>query len=190
MPHGIGQLEEMFARDKANATLLKQLENELQYRKVPRAIALLAEVQVAMYGGTSAQQSVGVPSPHPARTSAPSPQQTDLWERPATPPVLAPPPIASGRTVTRDVQPPTPPTTKSSSSIPAMPLDEAYKVLKASPRATWDSIEQTRRTLVLQSHPSRWKDLSSEKRSQLLAEAKRINAAYAALSKDHSDKLS
>jgi curved DNA-binding protein CbpA len=63
-----------------------------------------------------------------------------------------------------------------------MPLEEAYKVLKATPGATWNSIEQTRRTLVNQLHPSRWKPLSTEKRAQALAEAKRINAAYAALS--------
>jgi len=64
-----------------------------------------------------------------------------------------------------------------------MPLDDAYKVLKATPGATWESIEQTRSTLVLQSHPSRWKSLSTEKRAQALAESKRVNAAYAALSK-------
>ena len=63
-----------------------------------------------------------------------------------------------------------------------MPLDDAYKVLKATPGATWDSIEQTRRTLVQQSHPSRWKALNVEKRAQVLAEANRVNAAYAALS--------
>ena len=62
-----------------------------------------------------------------------------------------------------------------------MPLDDAYKVLKASPGATWESLEQTRRTLVQQSHPSRWKTMNTEKRAQALAEAKRVNAAYAAL---------
>jgi DnaJ-domain-containing protein 1 len=63
-----------------------------------------------------------------------------------------------------------------------MPLDEAYKVLKATPGAAWDTIEQTRRALVNQLHPSRWKPLSPDKRAQALEEAKRINAAYAALS--------
>ncbi len=63
-----------------------------------------------------------------------------------------------------------------------MPLEEAYKILKATPGATWNSIEQTRRTLVNQLRPSQWKPLSAEKRAQALAEAKRINAAYAALS--------
>lgn len=184
MQHGVGQLEEMFAKGKADAKLLKQLEHELQYRQVPRAVALLAEVQAAMYCEAASQQSVGVPAPPPARARAPVPQQPGLWERPATPPVVAPPPTAPVRTVTPAVPPPEPPhaTKKPSSSTPAMPLDDAYKVLKATPGATWDSIEQTRRTLVQQSHPSRLKALNAEKRAQGLAEANRVNAAYAALS--------
>lgn len=63
-----------------------------------------------------------------------------------------------------------------------MSLEDAHKFLKATPGATWESIEQTRRTLVQQSHPSRWKTLSTEKRAQALAEAKQVNAAYATLS--------
>ena len=43
MQHGVGQLEEMFANSKTDASTLKQLERELQYRQVPRALALLAE---------------------------------------------------------------------------------------------------------------------------------------------------
>jgi len=37
MQQGIVQLEEMFAKCKSDAKLLKQLEHELQYRHVPRA---------------------------------------------------------------------------------------------------------------------------------------------------------
>lgn len=49
--HGVGQLEEMFARGKADVTVLRKLDNELQYRQVPRAVALLAEVHAAIHGG-------------------------------------------------------------------------------------------------------------------------------------------
>ena len=63
-----------------------------------------------------------------------------------------------------------------------MPLDDAYKVLKTAPGATWEFIEQSRRMLVQQSHPSRWKAMNAEWRAQVLAEAKRVNTAYAALS--------
>ena len=176
MQHGVGQLEEMFARGKADAKVLRQLENELQYRQVPRAVALLAEVQAAMYGSAVAPDVSTLPAPPPARPPALAPilQQPDLWGRPAAPPVVASPPAALVRTGTPAAKPP--------ASPPTMPLDDAYKVLKASPGATWESLEQTRRALVQQSHPSRWKTMSADSRAQALAEAKRVNAAYAALS--------
>ena len=62
-----------------------------------------------------------------------------------------------------------------------MPVDEAYKMLKATPASTWDSIEQIRRLLIQQSHPSRVASLSAARRAQVQAEAKRVNAAYAVL---------
>ena len=64
----------------------------------------------------------------------------------------------------------------------AMTLEDAYKALRATPGATWESIEQMRRALVQQSHPSRWKWLDPEKRAQAMEDAKRVNAAYAELS--------
>ncbi len=162
MQHGVGQLEEMFAKGKADPKVLKQLENELQYRQVPRAIALLAEVQAATCGGTPAAPQVAtVPAP----------------------PVVAAPTAAPFRTVTPAAKPPQPASVvKAPASPPVMPVDDAYKVLNASPGATWESLEQTRRTLVQQSHPSRWKTMSTERRAQALAEAERVSAAYAALS--------
>lgn len=187
MQHGVGQLEEMFAKGKADPQVLKQLENELQYRQVPRDVALLAEVQAAMYGGAVAPEVPAVPAPPPARVPAPVSQQRGLWERPTAPAVVAPPPVVPVRTVTIAAKPPEPPpATKPASPTPAMPLDDAYKVLKATPGATWESLEQTRRTLVQQSHPSRWTTLSTEKRAQALTEAKRVNAAYASLSHGRS----
>ncbi|CAN0462256.1 unnamed protein product, partial [Phaeothamnion confervicola] len=166
-------------KGKSDLKVLKQLEHELQYRQVPRAVALLAEVQAAMYGSTSAAPPAAVPTP--PRAPAPVSQQPDLWGRSATQPVVSAP--TSVRTVAPAVKPPeSPPATKPASSTPAVPLGDAYKILKASLGATWESLEQTRRTLVQQSHPSRWKTLSTEKCAQALAEAKRVNAAYAALS--------
>jgi DnaJ-domain-containing protein 1 len=63
-----------------------------------------------------------------------------------------------------------------------MPLEDAYKVLKTTAASTWESIEQTRRQMVQQSHPAHLKSMSAEHRNQALAEAKRVNAAYTALS--------
>ena len=176
MQQGVGQLEEMFAKGKSDLKVLKQLENELQYRQVPRAVALLAEVQAAMYGGAAAQQLPAVQAPPPGRSTEPAPvsQQPALWGSPEALPVVAP----------RAIWPPEPPPVIKAlpASAPAMPLEEAHKILKATPGATWESIEQMRRTLAQQSHPSRWKNLTANERAQTLTEAERVNAAYAALS--------
>jgi hypothetical protein len=168
MQHGVGQLEEMFASGKADP-------------QVPRAVALLTEVQAAMYGGAVARQVPTVAASPPVRAPAPAPvsQQPDLWARPAAPPVVAVPPVAPVHAVISATKAlASSPVTKT----PAMPLEDAYKLLKASPGAAWESIEQSRRTLVQQSHPSRRKVVSPDKHTQALAEANRVNAAYAALS--------
>ena len=96
MQHGVGQLQELFAKSRSDAKVLKQLEVELQHRQVPWALALLAEVQAAMNGAKDIGASASV-SP-PVSPSAP-PRQEDLWTAPAplavlvsTPP--APMPVA------------------------------------------------------------------------------------------------
>lgn len=184
--HGVGKLEEMFSTSNSDAKLLKQLEQELQHRQVPRAVALLAKVRAAMSGGATVPQASTVPTSLPARATGPVSQQPDLWGRPAIPPVSPP---AAGRAAAPAVRPEESLlVAKSPASPVAMPLEEAYKVLKVTPGAAWDSIEQTRRSLVNQLHPSRWKPLSAEKRSHALAEAKRINAAYAVISQTRCGK--
>ena len=173
MQQGIGQLEEMFTKCKADAKLLKQLEHELQYRHVPRAVSLLTEAQAVMCGMEAA-------SP-PAPPTAPISRQPELWGRPAIPPVVfTPAPVRTVAPADKPLEPQ--PKANLIASPPTMPMEEAYKILKATPGATWEPIEQTRCTLVHQSHPSRWKALSAEKRAEVLANAKRVNAAYAALS--------
>lgn len=175
MQYGVGQLEELFAKSKADQRVLRQLEHELQYRQVPRAVALLAEIQAAMYGSA--------PAPAPAPAVAPPPQPS-LWDAPPPPttrppapaiPPVAIPAVARPEVAPVPVRPPTPP-------VPAMPLDDAYTLLKATPGATWESIEQTRRLLVQASHPEKLRNQPEIKRAQALAMASQVNAAYAALS--------
>lgn len=186
MQHGVGQLEEIFTKGKADPNVLNELADELQYRKVPRAVALLAEVQVATYGEVVAPQVPTVPALPRARVPAPVPQQPGLWERPVAPHVFAALPVMPVRTATPTAKPPEPPhATKPVSQTSSMPLDDAYKDLKATPGATWESIEKARSTLVQRSHPSRWKMRSAEKRAEALTEARRVNAAYALLSQAH-----
>ena len=176
MQHGVGQLEEMFAKGKSDPKVLKNLGLELQYRQVPRAVALLAEVQAAMYGGTPVTPQVAAPAHQPARAPAAAPEQPSLWERPS-PAIRAARPVATQpRLMAPAISPPV--ARPQSSPLPTMPLEEACKVLKTTPRAAWESIEQTRRLTVQQSHPSLLKPLTDEKRAQALTDAKRANAAY------------
>lgn len=178
MQLGVGDLEAMFARSKTDVKVLKQLEHELQYRQVPRAVALLAEVQAAMYGAAPAAPAA---APTPPATGS---RQPGLWEQPPAPvpsPVAAP--VAQPRPATPAPAPASPPTAKPPQPpAPLMPVEDAYKLLKATAGSTWESIEQTRRQLVQQSHPARMKTLGPERRAQALAEARRVNAAYLSLS--------
>lgn len=171
MQHGVGQLEQMFAQATADPRVLKQLEHELQYRQVPRAVALLAEVQAAMYGGTPATPPVTAP--------ASAPEQPSLWERPSPVAPAATSVAARPQSIAPAVSPPV--ARPQSPPLQIMPLEDAYKVLKTTAGATWESIEQTRRRLVQQSHPSLLKPLNDEKCAQALTDARRVNAAYAAL---------
>lgn len=184
MQNGIGQLEALFASFRLDPKILKELEHELHFRQVPRAVALLAEVQAAMHGAVPSAQPDMPPSTLQSRSIPP--QQSTLWER-----VAVPPPV----TVTSlELQPrpemPTNAAPKASTSAkisqppaPPIPLEDAYKLLKATSSSTWESIEQTRRQLVQLSHPGRLNSLSAERRDHTLAETKRINAAYAAISR-------
>jgi hypothetical protein len=182
----VGDLEAMFARSKTDVKVLKQLEHELQYRQVPRAVALLAEVQAATYSAGPA-----APAPEPPKSAPrPSPQQPGLWERPATPltgpvaaPIAAPPPAEP----IKAHSPPAAPKTLQAAQ-PTMLVEDAYKLLKTTAGSNWQSIEQTRRQLVLHSHPARLKLMSPERRLQALEDAKRVNAAYMALSRARCER--
>jgi hypothetical protein len=175
MQRGVGDLEALFAKSKTDVSVLKQLEHELQYRQVPRAVALLAEVQAAIHRAKAA-----TPAPVPLR-DAPAPRQTGLWELPAASDVL--PPVATARAADTDNVPFAPPVPdKQQVAALSMTVEDAYKLLKATRGSAWESIEQTRRQMVEQSHPARLKSMSPERRNQALADAKRANAAYAVLS--------
>jgi hypothetical protein len=183
MQMGVGQLEELFAKSKADQKVLKQLEHELQYRQVPRAVALLAEVQAVMYGESPSTRPAPAPT-MPPTTTTPE-HQPELWARPTPQSLPAPVPVPQVIQTQPALRPPSVPPASKSAAPPviAMPVEDAYKLLKATSGSTWESIEQTRRLLVEQSHPERLKAMAAEKRSSALAEATRANTAYATLSR-------
>jgi hypothetical protein len=178
MQHGVGQLEQMFTKGKADLKVLRQLEHELQYRQVPRAVALLAEVETAMNGRAPATHPVAEPPLPPTKVPASAPKQPSLWEaQPSSAHPATVPSVAQLRPTAHMVMPPV----ANPQSPPTMLIEDACKVLKTTLWATWESIEQTRRLLVQRSHPSLLRPLSDERRAQVLAEARRVNAAYATL---------
>lgn len=130
MQHGVGQLEEMFAKAKVDPKVLKQLVHELQHRQVPRAIALLAEVQAAMPGGARTTPAVAAPAQQLAREPVSVPEQSSLWERARERPVAATAPVADLRPMVPVVRPPV---VKPQSPLVVVPVEDACKVLKTTP---------------------------------------------------------
>jgi hypothetical protein len=188
MQLGIGALEEMFASSKTDAKVLRQLENELQYRQVPRAVALLDQVQLAMKRVALLALQRGqeelpleppaAPAPVTAQPLPVLPSPTTTISAPAadhTPPSMPQPlrplvPVpASQPRIERE-------------SIPAMSLEEACKLLKVTPGAAWQEVELSRRKLVLLSHPRQLVGMTPERQEAVRDDARRVNVAYAVLS--------
>jgi len=159
LSNNVTQLEELFEAERTDADALMELEAELTNRRVPRAVTLLAKVRAALKDGSTSDVSRSIPiqrqlfDGRPATASMPA-NAVPLSQTPAKP---APPPVAE---------------------IPAMPVEEAYKILHATPGSSWAAIEETRRKLVERSHPDNLANLSAEKRTGVRSGAKRANAAY------------
>ena len=157
--HTVSQLEELFAAKGTDSDALDALRVELQLRNVPRAKTLLAKVRAALL------RSAPLTPPAQPKLFDPIPSES----LPASPPtVILPKP--SLKPVEQEPH------------VPPMPLDEAYKVLRVTSGTPWDQVEQARSKLVQRSHPDALAALSADKRAAIQSEAKRANAAYAALS--------
>lgn len=193
MQLGIAALEEMFETSKTDAKVLRQLENELLHRQVPRAVALMEQVQLAMKRVASsalprAQDELpleppAAPAPVPI---APPPERpapavvivsapVTLPTPPSLPPQVRPPavpPVAAAVTPARVERAP----------IPTVSFDDACKLLKVTAGAPWQEVELSRRKLVLLSHPRHVVGMALERQEAVRDEARRINAAYAVLS--------
>lgn len=182
MQSNIVQLEKMFAASKADEKILRGLEGELQFRKTPRAVGLLAEVQGVLCGKQerfpAPTQGILPFGEDPQPTSAP--RVTPVVAKPQT---VAPRKSPPSAIIQVQIQPTLTPTVTHSvvTTVPNMSVDDAYKALKATPSSTWEAIELTRRALVQQAHPDRVCALNPEKQIQAKADAKRANAAYAVL---------
>jgi hypothetical protein len=162
------ELEKLFATSHSDEKMLRALENELGFRQVPRAVALLADVQAVLNGTRHMTSS----DPRPMTRQEPFPtRQPELWEAIPLPPPTSTPPMTI----------PLRPRTEASESTPTMTVEEAYKILRATASSTWESIEQIRRQLVQKAHPDNVVGMSADKRSAIQSEANRANVAYSVL---------
>ena len=194
MRHTIAELEQLFDALKTDPKTLKALDEELQHRGTPRAVALLAKVQGTLKILNGAK-SASSPSAVPKVTVVPAEKnlnlQPDLWCGQSTPvPQIAPKLAVAHQKVVRPHNRPEPsfealaPSRDRSDATDAtrgMSVDEAYKILRATSSSTWEVIEQARRQIVQQAHPERLAALGSAQRADVEAEAKRANAACAVL---------
>lgn len=179
MQHQIGQLEEMFVQSPTDAATLKQLAQELEHRKTPRAAALLTRVEQAL-SSLSKPNSAADPASLPYTKRSDPPSLASLWEAPSkvnpaasstsTSNIPAEAPVAVRDTPGKAQSPQKP--------IPKIPLADAYKLLKVAPEASWATVESSRRRLVSESNPSKTASLSSDRRDQILEHARSVNAAY------------
>lgn len=194
MQLGIAALEDMFATSKTDAKVLRQLENELQYRQVPRAVALLGQVQVAMKRLASEVLAPGLQAALPLE-----PEGASALERFSPPrPEHRLPSVRVSSTTTAGTRPETQNSAQATASraetalqspapvqrapVPAMSVDDACKLLKVSLGASWQEVELSRRKMVLLSHPRHVVGMLQERQEVVRNEARRVNAAYAALS--------
>jgi hypothetical protein len=160
MQSGIGELERMFDSGPADPQILEALEYELKFHSVPRAASLLSKVQRASSGAPL----IPVPSQEPLFDHEPSARA-----RQASLPMTA---------IVREAG-------ASSEELPKSQLkvsvEDACKILKVTPNAPWNTIEQSRRAIVELSRPDHLLKTTEEKRQALRENAYEANAAFSAL---------
>ena len=160
--------------------MLRQLEHELQFRQVPRALMLLEQVQQAQASASTATgraTAAGSPGLPMAATEQLSLLETSTFVRasrvrdhtavsgaqlPVSPPMSAFPQRSAQR------------------PAPTMTLDAAHRLLKVPPGAPWEAVELARRKAVQPSSPLT-KGVPADQRATFLASARQTNAAYAVL---------
>lgn len=216
MRSGVAELKEIFIKSRSDLKALRQLEEELQHRQVPRAIELLAQVRSVIAtcmasGASSSSAPSGTSVVSDNSRSNSSPRAPDLFSS-LEPAAAVQASSQSGRnSISKSnsgnavhglaaVATPKPiskgkDTGESvhravvAEETPHISLSDAYKLLKATATSPWESIEVLRRELVQQSHPQLLKSMPADQREQSFHNARRVNAASAVLFRDRYPKL-
>jgi hypothetical protein len=166
----ISDLEDMFAERSKDSALLDRLQQELKYRKTPRAVALLQKVKAAVPRGKSEIPS-SVQLSEQSTTSKPSITRVPSHDTAAEPLPLVFPVQKAPRNPPQSLAggQPSPPTE----------VGQAYALLKISPGSSWESIESARQKLVQRASPAITSSMSADDRARLSKHATLVNVAYA-----------
>jgi hypothetical protein len=170
---GIADLEEIFQMQGEDLTILSRLKHELNFRQVPRALALQERIRKAELSHKKSPESeVANSLPKPSielhQTSSAPTKQLDLLgtsSKAAEAPKVE---LPSAPKVTISIEP---------QPLPQLALDDACKILKVSIGDVWEKVELARRKAVLKSSPIASKGMSGEQVQKLLSEAKLANDA-------------
>jgi hypothetical protein len=163
MRHRIDELETLFTESAGDASVLQQLETELSFRQVPRAVMLLAKVRAAQQGH--------MPEPAAVQNTLFSGERKAVTQPAANSAPPSQPEVAPAK--------PEP--------APTMLLLDAYKVLKVPMDSAWEVVENSRRQIVQRSSPTHLARITEEKRAPVLKEAMLANAAYEVILKSRTE---
>ncbi len=154
MQHGVAVLEALFEKSRSDNKALKQLENELKFRDVPRARALLVKVQ----------QLLQEPQCGEARQAPMFPAEGAI-----TPSSL----VATSATANERA-----PESQSTRANKKYDLESACLLLKVSANAPWEEVERARRHAIKKLGSVGFVLAETSAKMRLLSEAANLNQAY------------
>jgi len=177
MNRGIVELEQMFEEAEDDPKVLRGLADELECRNTNRALALLTEVQSALssQGSKAAKPAAQFPLLPIASEieSQPQLQSKTVTRTPARELRVGgqSSQASSGREAIGSVA-------VEAARLP-LTLEAAYRILKVSGSASWQSVELARRGIVQRASPEALEGESDLSRSVLLTRASEANLACA-----------
>lgn len=170
---GIADLEEIFEKQGGDLTILSRLKHELNYRQVPRALALQERIRKAELSQAKSA------APEVAETTRNTPVEAQKVSQVTTEQLglldSAPKKVEAP---SKEPSPtPKPSNPNGLQPLPQLALDDACKILKVGFGDAWEKIEIARRKAVQKSNPIATKGMPANQLEKLLSEARLANDA-------------
>ncbi|MDT7517963.1 hypothetical protein RAE19_04290 [Rhodoferax sp. TBRC 17660] len=172
---GIAELEELFKKPNATADEIKALETELTYRSTAKAEKLLSEIRSGgRYKQAIASAGKRIAEKQLVQLELPSVDGFELSSSAANPSVQ----LVNRPSSPASIPTPTPQKMTNAKPVLAMSKEQAFKILKVSPTASWEQLEKSRRELVASGQPDKLAGMAPDVRQSIQEECKQVNAAY------------